>query len=113
MAYYRERQYPHLAHDLNAHTHMLAQAVVPTSRCSLLGRSLLALRKIGQTLTVDRIDPTLGYIEGNMQLLARDLNSAKGAGMVVPQSIVHRLLWKLERVVNDKHSNVPGATHRD
>jgi hypothetical protein len=82
------------------------------SQCAVLGRSLLALRKVGQRLTVDRIDSTIGYVQGNMQLLAADLNSAKGEDDDVPQHCINIILEKLERVFNDKLSKFPGATRR-
>lgn len=91
---------------------MLEAANDPRSVCAVLGRSLFALRKVGQKLTVDRIDSTKGYVDGNMQLLASDLNSAKGVSMEVPWRSVHLILRRLERVVDDRLSRVPGATHR-
>jgi hypothetical protein len=83
------------------------------SICAVTGRSLLSLMKCGQRLTVDRLDSTKGYVEGNMQLIAGDLNSSKGIRDEVPQHAIHILLSKLNRVKDDRFSIVPGATHRD
>jgi hypothetical protein len=91
---------------------MVALSHAETSRCATTGRSLLGLRKIGQKLTVDRIDSSLGYVEGNMQLLAEDLNSAKGNRFEVPQRAINWLLDRLERTVYDRLST-SGAVHRD
>jgi hypothetical protein len=73
----------------------------------------LALRKVGERLTVDRIDSSLGYVEGNMRLLAGDLNSAKGTRKEVPWSAINRLLYRLDKTVHDCHSDIHGAIHRD
>lgn len=112
-AYFRERSLPHLEHDLEAHTKIVLLTRQPASLCLISGRSLLALRKVGCSLTVDRLNSQLGYVEGNMQLLASDLNSAKGAGWHVPQSAIHRLISRLDQTKNDRLSLVPGATRRD
>jgi hypothetical protein len=82
-----------------------------TARCDILGRSLFALRKVGERLSIDRIDPGRGYVAGNMRLIAMSLNTAKGTNKEVPQWAINKLLRKLERTVNDKLSR-PGATHR-
>jgi hypothetical protein len=81
----------------------------PHSVCAVTGRSLFALRKVGEKLSIDRIDPQKGYIDGNMQLLTMSLNSAKGMGDHVPQVAINRLLRKLTRVVDDNFSNNSGA----
>lgn len=70
----------------------------------------MTLRKVGQRLTVDRISSMLGYVDGNMQLMAGDLNSAKGNSAFVPQHAIHRLLAKLAQTKDDRLSDVPGAT---
>jgi len=113
MSYLRERTLPHLEHDLEAHALLMTLSCDPQARCQVTGRSLLALRKVGQRLSVDRQDSTRGYVDGNMQLMALDLNSAKGAGQSVPQRAVHLLLTKLAQVKDDRLSLVPGATHQD
>jgi len=112
LAYLTERSHPHLEHDLEAHAKMLELSRRSESLCTVTGRSGLSLMKVGEKLSVDRIDSSLGYVEGNMQLMALSLNSAKGAGPRVPQSAVHMLLRKLERVKDDCLSLVPGATNR-
>ena len=109
----RERDLPHLEDDLVEHTMMVEAAHHPESRCAVLGRSLLNLRKAGQKLSVDRIDSAKGYVPGNMQLLALDLNVAKRDGTHIPQAVIHMILTKLERTKDDRLSDVPGATHAD
>lgn len=111
-AYFRERSLPNLEHDLERHAMFIQACSLPTSICSITGRSLLALQKVGQKLTVDRVRSNLGYLNGNMQLMASDLNSAKGARKDVPQSAIHRLLTKLAHTKDDRLSLVPGATYR-
>jgi hypothetical protein len=76
----------------------------PKARCCVSGYSLLALRKIGEFLTVDRIDSSKGYVHGNMQLMAGSLNSSKGQARRVPQSAVNGLIRKMRRVANDRFS---------
>ena len=112
MAYFRERGLPHLEHNLEAHAAFIVMSCRPQSQCKVTGRSLRALWKVGQRLSVDRIQSTLGYMPGNMQLIALDLNSAKGAGAYVPQQAIHRLLAKLAQTKDDRLSEVPGATIR-
>jgi len=111
-SYNRERALPHLQHDVLSHTRMVERCFEPTAQCSITGRSLIALRKIGRRLSVDRIDSTRGYVEGNMQLMADDLNSAKGNRMEVPASAINWLLYRMEHTVHDCHS-ARIAVHRD
>ena len=111
-AYFRERGLPHLEHDLEAHANLILLSCAPQSRCMITGRSLHALWKVGQRLSVDRIQSHLGYILGNMQLMAIDLNSAKGVQASVPQHAIHKLLAKLDQTKDDRLSLVPGATIR-
>ena len=56
---------------------------------------------------MDRIDPALGYVPGNCQLLAAVLNAAKANDLEVPEGAIERLDRRLERVVNDRHSEAP------
>lgn len=74
------------------------------SRCRASGISALTLEKMGQVLTVDRIDPRKGYMRGNMQLLSMCLNSAKGASLKVPRAAVKRLRRRMVRYANDSLS---------
>lgn len=111
-SYFRERTLPHLEHNLEKHAELMTASWNPLTRCIITGRSLVALRKVGQRLTVDRIDSRKGYVEGNMQLMAGDLNSAKGVSERVPHSAIHRLLAKLQHTKDDRLSLVPGATQR-
>lgn len=113
MAYFRERGLPHLEHNLEAHAIFMAKSCNPQSQCQITGRSLRALWKVGQRLSVDRVCSTLGYVPSNMQLIAADLNSAKGARDTVPRHAIHKLLAKLSQVKDDRLSLVPGATIRD
>jgi hypothetical protein len=109
-SYFRERMLPHLVHNLEKHAELFTLSCNPLSQCIVTGRSLVALRKVGQRLTVDRLNSRLGYVDGNMQLMAGDLNSAKGIGEHVPQSAINRLLAKLQHTKDDRLSLVPGAT---
>lgn len=67
------------------------------------------LRKIGESLTVDRINPARGYVPGNVQLLAKSLNEEKKHTRRAPQRAVEKLLRKLESVTNDRLSDRNGA----
>jgi hypothetical protein len=96
--------------DETAYREMLHLAKQPESRCATSGRSLHALRKVGERLSIDRIDPNKGYTEGNMQLLALSLNKAKGNSSTVPARAVTALLKRLSFTVDDKLSDFPGAT---
>jgi hypothetical protein len=72
------------------------------SRCSVSGFSLLALKKVGEELTIDRIDCRKGYTKGNMRLLAGCLNRAKGVEDAVPRRAVNWLVRRMERVRKDR-----------
>lgn len=99
---------PHLTHDRAAYVEVLAARHVRTNRCAVLGASAFLLSKLGETLTVDRIDSRLGYIKGNMQLLCGYLNTAKGVQDVVPQWAINRMQRRLDRLVTDYHSKMLG-----
>ena len=100
---------PEKFHDI-PHLAALTEARYrPESTCSVTGRSLLALRKIGEKLTIDRIDSALGYVPGNTQLMAGTLNSAKGCRAAVPRRAINRLLHRLSRVIEDKLGSKDGA----
>lgn len=112
-AYRREQSEGHQLHSTEAHAQMLILSHDPTSKCKVTGASLFALWKVGDKLSVDRIDPTLGYVEGNMQLMALSLNIAKGTKAKVPFQDTAKLLRKLRTVVHDVYSEVPGEHLRD
>jgi hypothetical protein len=95
----REAKLPHLKHDLKHHAMMMVMAKQPTSRCAVMGKSLLTLTKIGETLTVDRIDSSRGYMPDNVRLLSSSLNSAKRDYARIPTQSIKRLERKLQRVV--------------
>lgn len=103
---------PKLCHSRAAHAQMLLLSRRVDSVCACTGRSLFALRKIGQTLEVDRIDSTKGYVEGNMQLLTAYLNQAKGTAKNVPRWAINSILRRLDKVVNDRFSKVPGEIRK-
>lgn len=90
--------------DTRAYAEMLRQACLPASRCASTGISLVGLKKLGEKLSVDRIVPGLGYVEGNMRLLASCLNSAKGRKKNIPAVAVKNLLLRWERVRYDELS---------
>ena len=101
---------PHLMHDLQHLTHMIQMTHDPAACDSVTGRSLHTLRKVGERLSVDRLDASLGYIPGNTQLLAMSLNTAKGSNAAVPAWATLSLLRKLRRTVDDKLSSTNGVT---
>lgn len=109
-AYRAEADYPWLTHDIDAHARLIADTHNPTAKCSVLGRSLIALRKVGDRLSIDRIDSHQGYLEGNMRLLSLELNVAKGDTQTIPQRAINRILRRLQGTVHDIYSDVPGAT---
>lgn len=86
---------------------MLVLSHMPNAVCAATGLSAFRLAKHGLRLTVDRIDPALGYIQGNMQLLTCRLNEAKGVGLEVPAGAVATLLRQAERTTEDVHSAHP------
>jgi hypothetical protein len=98
-----------MLHDLDLHAVFLAGTHSDIARCEVLGRSLFALRKVGEKLSVDRIDPSRGYVEGNMRLLTLTLNKEKGDKLTIPRGSMNRILKGLWRTVDDRHSAVPGA----
>ena len=99
-----EAKHPKLVHDTLEHMRYIRAKDNPRSRCAASGYSLIALRKIGEKLTVDRIDSTKGYVRGNMQLLAASLNSAKGRLDRVPMSAMRSIERKMRRCAHDKLS---------
>ena len=74
--------------------------------CAVTGYSRLALLKVGDRLSVDRIDPRRGYVRGNMRVIALSLNVAKGVGVGVPERAIQRLVRRMERVKGDRLSQV-------
>ncbi len=93
-----------MEHDIAEHVRMLKARHRKNSRCQASGISQLTLEKMGETLTVDRINPYKGYARGNMQLLARYLNTAKGVQHKVPRAAVKRLRRRMLRYTHDKLS---------
>ena len=105
----REHRQTHNASFLEL---MLRACYDPASCCSSTGRSLLALRKVGERLSVDRINPNRGYVPGNVQLLAMSLNAEKNSQRQVPRRALDALLRKLEHVTEDILSSPEGAAQR-
>lgn len=101
-----ERKHPDLVHHTEEHMRYIRAKDNPKARCRISGYSVLALRKVGEMLTVDRIDSTKGYIRGNMQLMAASLNSAKGQSRTVPGAAIQRLIRRMRRVAHDRFSAV-------
>lgn len=106
----RIRQLPGMRHNVGHLCGLYAACKSPTSLCSVLRRPLHTLSKVGETLTVDRIDPRLGYTKHNTRLLASSLNEAKGDSDVIPQSAINKLIRRLNGVCEDRQSNGDGAT---
>lgn len=46
-------------------------------KCKLSGRSLEIARKVPNSLSIDKIDPSKGYVEGNVQWVTIQVNRAK------------------------------------
>ncbi len=67
---------------------MFLAAKDPRSRCAATGIAQFTLVKVGEPLEVDRIDPTKGYVRGNMQLLARSINNEKGVREAPPEWVI-------------------------
>ena len=80
---------------------------LPESTCATSGLSAFTLWKMGEHLTVDRIDSSLGYVKDNCQLMARALNLAKGAGAEVPLRSVQRLLNRALRFITSTYDQIP------
>lgn len=98
---------PFLAHDLAHLEAMKREAHELGARCAVTGASLLALRKVGDALSVDRVENSLGYVAGNTRLIAMSLNTAKGADKHIPKRAIRLLIGRLEGVVFDKLSVMP------
>lgn len=98
-----------MEHDPAFLEKMLGACHDPASCCSATGRSLLALHKIGECLSLDRINPRRGYVAGNVQLLALSLNTEKAGRQIAPQRAVNAMLKKLQHVTEDRLSAQSGA----
>lgn len=79
-----EKRLPDHAHDTVEHAAMLLRARDPASACELSGATGEQLARINEHLEVDRRNPWLGYVAGNMQLLAGTLNRRKARGLEPP-----------------------------
>ena len=77
---------------------MMGMRHIPEMQCEITGLSKHQLRKMGERLSVDRINPFKGYVPGNCQVIAESLNIAKGRAKHVPQSAINRLLRRAARV---------------
>ena len=109
----RMEQLPHLKHHFGWYLRALIKTHDVRSTCAVSGYSLLALRKVGDRLSVDRINPRLGYVHGNVRVIALSLNVAKGVGVGVPERAVQRLVRRMERVKGDKWSRRDAAMLRE
>lgn len=99
-----------LVHDTRFHAKMIEMANKPWTTCCSTGYSLLALRKVGESLSVDRIDSSKGYVPGNIQIMALSLNKGKGEGQMVPRAVMNVLLRKLQKVKHDRFSKAQAET---
>jgi hypothetical protein len=106
----RQAQIPLLEHDYEAHLAMVKLSQDAHSQCAILGRSALSLWKVGELLSVDRIDPNLGYVSGNMRLITMSLNRSKGIKSYPAQHAINLVLNKLDRTCENRLDEVPGAT---
>ena len=96
-------------HDIWFLAKMVEACHNPASCCSATGRSLLALRKIGDKLSVDRINSCRGYVPGNVQLLSMVINNDKKESRRPPQQSINNVLRRLEGVTDDILSPPTGA----
>lgn len=93
-----------MEHDSRALAALYEIAALSGSTCALSGASLLELRKIGDTLSVDRINSNTGYVVDNMRLISLRLNISKGIQRECSQAAINQLLKRLVRVVKDRRS---------
>lgn len=109
----RMDQLPNLKHHFGWYLRALIRAHDVRSTCAVSGYSLLALRKCGDQLSVDRIDPRLGYVRGNIRVIALSLNVAKGVSASVPERSVQRLARRMLRVRGDRWTRKDAATTKE
>jgi hypothetical protein len=83
---------------------MMALRHIPEMQCEATGLSKHSLKKIGERLSVDRINPFLGYVPGNCQVIAESLNKAKGRADHVPLYAINRLRRRASRVRVGKYT---------
>lgn len=69
------------------------------------GLSCHTLEKLGEKLSIDRIDNTRGYVPGNCAIIAACLNRAKGNRAKIPLSAIRALLNRAARVRHGRHTN--------
>lgn len=99
-------QLPQLKHHFGWYLRALIKTHDVRSTCAVSGYSLLVLRKCGDRLSVDRINPRLGYVRSNIRVIALSLNVAKGVGAGVPERAIQRLVRRMLRVKEDRWSRV-------
>lgn len=90
-----ESAHPDLEHDTRSHALWIIECRRPSQRCAGSGYTLLELESIGQRLQVDRIDPALGYVVSNMQLLCAYLNRLKSRHNLWPAWALDELALRL------------------
>lgn len=105
-------KYRDMWHNVGWYAHLLTECHNPKAQCSVLKRSQFVLNKAGYKLSVDRIDPRLGYTKGNTRLLTLELNEAKGDGATVPQPAINKVLRKLAGLCEDRLSSPDGASRK-
>lgn len=86
-----EKRLPHMEHDTAEHAMALQRARRPATRCEVSGFTLSELRACHDRLEVDRTDPSVGYVVGNMVLMAGSLNRAKWRRLEVPARAIDAL----------------------
>lgn len=77
----------------------LSDIVIP-EKCPYLGIPLTTIRGGGQLDTnasIDKIDPTLGYIKGNVQIISRKANRMKNNASIKELLIFAENVFKLHK----------------
>lgn len=95
--------------DIELYTLMWDIAHDPTTCCEITGLSLHDLRKVRDSLSLDRIDNDLGYIQGNIRIIATSLNAARGDNTDVPPRAISKLTKRLSRIIESRLSRAPKA----
>ena len=70
----RKPHLAHMRHDTAEHAEMVRLSRLGVAPCAISGLMLAQLRDCGLRLEVDRINARLGYVRGNMRVVASRVN---------------------------------------